>query len=337
MANGLSGLLLADGNYRWGTATCSRSWLFRLAVGGLSRASYRYKSTQQPAKSVNDEQVQKLLTRITGIDLDRVFKTRREPLSQPLYKIVDQHQLKKAQLETTQRARELLKMPPVLPQRKERGALIQGDAKLAGLEDCNVVFTDISQSEVNSSRRIVVREKTGNLREATWSERDRMCQVYFPALGRQLTLPAMLQGNDLARLLKEQRHEEVLERANIQCEPDSKDYIRVHHTVYDDLDRRGLYDLLRSTRHFGGLVWYLTTRQHLKGLLGDMLERNLMEDAIDLVGLFMLCYPDHEFSKGSTKVGRKCVLEFCEHHGWTDLATVLSAKINAKEPTSVQA
>ena len=37
----------------------------------------------------------------------------------------------------------------------------------------------------------------------------------------------MLQGNDLARLLKEQRHKEVLERANIQCEPDSKDYIRV--------------------------------------------------------------------------------------------------------------
>ena len=37
----------------------------------------------------------------------------------------------------------------------------------------------------------------------------------------------MLQGSDLARLLKEQRHEEVLERANIQCEPDSVDYIRV--------------------------------------------------------------------------------------------------------------
>lgn len=146
-------------------------------------------------------------------------------------------------------------------------------------------------------------------------------QVYFPAIGRQLTLPAMLQGSDLARLLKEQRHEEVLERTNIQCEPDSKDYIRVcvcvccevlvpfhphtivfvshtplpavgprfifgpapsyplcsqvHHTVYEDLDRRGMYDILRSTRHFGGMVWYLLSRQQLRGLLGDMLERNL--------------------------------------------------------------
>ena len=32
-----------------------------------------------------------------------------------------------------------------------------------------------------------------------------------------------------------------------------------------------------------------------------------IEDAIDLVGLFKLCYPDHEFSKGSTKAGKKCV------------------------------
>lgn len=55
-------------------------------------------TTQQPAKSVTDEQVQKLLTRMTGLDLDKVFKSRREPLSQPLYKLVDEHQLKKVQM-----------------------------------------------------------------------------------------------------------------------------------------------------------------------------------------------------------------------------------------------
>ena len=55
-----------------------------------------------------------------------------------------------SQMETVQRARELLKMPPVLPQRKEKGELIQDDTKLAGLEDTNVVFTDISQTESNS-------------------------------------------------------------------------------------------------------------------------------------------------------------------------------------------
>lgn len=53
-------------------------------------------------------------------------------------------------MESIQRARELLKLPPILPQRKEKGELIHGDAKLAGLEDCNVVFTDISQTENNS-------------------------------------------------------------------------------------------------------------------------------------------------------------------------------------------
>ena len=50
---------------------------------------------------------------------------------------------------------------------------------------------------------------------------------------------------------------------------------KVHHMVYDDIDQRGLYDLLRSTRHFGGLLWYLMTRQLLKGILEEMLEKNL--------------------------------------------------------------
>lgn len=46
---------------------------------------------------------------------------------------------------------------------------------------------------------------------------------------------------------------------------------QVHKTVHADVDSRGVYDLLRSTRHFGGLVWQLMTEDKIGGLLKDML------------------------------------------------------------------
>jgi len=45
--------------------------------------------------------------------------------------------------------------------------------------------------------------------------------------------------------------------------------------VYDNIERRRLYDLLRSTRYFGGMVWYLMTRDRVDNLLRDMLTRQL--------------------------------------------------------------
>ena len=63
-----------------------------------------------------------------------------------------------------------------------------------------------------------------------------MNQIYFPKEGCQITLPKMLTSSHLPRVLEGEgthRHEEVLDVCNLQCEPDSPDYIRVspiHHT-----------------------------------------------------------------------------------------------------------
>lgn len=46
-------------------------------------------------------------------------------------------------------------------------------------------------------RFIVVREPSGVLRKATWEERDRLIQVYFPKQGRQLTAPLIFQEENL--------------------------------------------------------------------------------------------------------------------------------------------
>ena len=36
--------------------------------------------------------------------------------------------------------------------------------------------------------------------------------------------------------------------------------------VYADIASRGLYDVLLSTRHFGGLVWHLLRTDSVKGI-----------------------------------------------------------------------
>lgn len=46
-------------------------------------------------------------------------------------------------------------------------------------------------------RFIVVREPDGTLRKATWEERDRLVQVYFPKPGRRLVPPLMFREENL--------------------------------------------------------------------------------------------------------------------------------------------
>lgn len=72
-----------------------------------------------------------------------------------------------------------------------------------------------------------MREVDGTLREAKWEERDRMCQLFFPKLGRKMWLPKMLQPEQLPEVLSLGHHLTVLDCVCVQCAPDSADYIRV--------------------------------------------------------------------------------------------------------------
>lgn len=76
-------------------------------------------------------------------------------------------------------------------------------------------------------RSIVVRETDGVLRQATWEERDRMCQGFFPALGRKIWLPKALSDEMLPSILENLQHLNVLDLVCVQCDPQSHDYHRV--------------------------------------------------------------------------------------------------------------
>lgn len=81
----------------------------------------------------------------------------------------------------------------------------------------------------------MVRESNGVLRDATWEERDRMMQVYYPSLGRKMWLPHMLTDEGLIPVLDAGRYKDILDRVYLQCDPDSADYIRVRrqHIFYN--------------------------------------------------------------------------------------------------------
>lgn len=137
-------------------------------------------------------------------------------------------------------------MPPVLPEREPKGAVIEVDKGLVEATKHRMIFTDTTQhiddkvsvdmpshtdwsiTIINlQDRQIVVREIDGTLREANWEERDRMCQMFFPKLGRKMWLPMMLKPKQLPEVLSLGHHLTVLDCVCVQCAPDSAEYIRV--------------------------------------------------------------------------------------------------------------
>lgn len=55
----------------------------------------RHHSSVAPAVSVNDELVQELLSQLTGMEFDKVFSPRKEPLQPPAYRLVTMDDLEK--------------------------------------------------------------------------------------------------------------------------------------------------------------------------------------------------------------------------------------------------
>ncbi|EDV27854.1 uncharacterized protein TRIADDRAFT_15952, partial [Trichoplax adhaerens] len=249
----------------------------------------------------NDPTVQQILSKITGVDLVKIFHSRpQEQPKLPTYKLMSDVEFKAAEAKAIQEAKQLLAMPPQMVQR-ERGIsrVITIDKEFVGYDEdnANYIFTDISLSATDRDRRVVVREPNGALRYATWDERDKMNQIYYPKLGRQLKVPLMFQGKNLENSFSQLRHADLLDLAVLQFEPDSSMYIQVHQKTYENLDDHKNYDLLRSTRHFGGMAYHLVKRNRFHGLLSDMLTRKLISDACDLIGLYCLLHPQSSLAR----------------------------------------
>ncbi|KAJ8021312.1 28S ribosomal protein S22, mitochondrial [Holothuria leucospilota] len=256
-----------------------------------SRTLSGQENSQNDVLLFRSKEVQTILKKITGLNLEKVFKPQKKRLQPPKYVLVSDKKLKELTENATKDAEEQLQMPPVLEERQEITEVLSEDYTLAGLEKSKIVFTDISYGLSERERLIVVREPDGILRKATWEERDRISQIYFPRPHREIEPPPLFDDENLENVLKQERHEFLLDATCVQFEPDSADFIRVHRRVYEYIVKNEQYDMLRSTRHFGGMAFYLTRTKSIDGLLCDMMQRNLFDDAVDLVCLYHLLHP----------------------------------------------
>ncbi|XP_035536155.1 28S ribosomal protein S22, mitochondrial [Morone saxatilis] len=291
---------------------------------------------------ITDPAVQDILTRITGLDLQKVFRPIKQELKPPTYKLMTEEQLEQATELAREQAKKLLKMPPVLPERKPINDVLSEDKILDGMDTAKYVFTDITYNIPHRERFIVIREPSGTLRKATWEERDRLVQTYFPKEGRKLVAPLLFKEENLKMVFSQDRHEDVLDLCLVQFEPDSSEYIRVHAATYEDLDKHGKYELLRSTRHFGGMAWYLLNARRVDGLILDMLKKELFQDAVSLVSLFNMVHPDSESAQEAdreqatgTNLLKIYAQKESQRSGYIELALQAYEQMDANSSTAI--
>jgi len=154
---------------------------------------------RDPAPFFFNKEVQACLRTLTTVDYSKVLRNRKDghKLQPPQYQFLTDEQLKEATEAAKQRAEKYLQMPPVVKQRVDTTAPLCEDVALQGHDTAKYVFTDITHGLKHRQRFIVIREPDGTLRHATWKERDRMIQTFFPKPERELHKPKMFEGEYL--------------------------------------------------------------------------------------------------------------------------------------------
>uniref|UniRef100_A0A2A4J520 28S ribosomal protein S22, mitochondrial n=1 Tax=Heliothis virescens TaxID=7102 RepID=A0A2A4J520_HELVI len=263
----------------------------------LSLVPSLYDGEQDPAPKFFSSNVQVLLKRLTRPDYNKVFRKRTNQglsmLRTPTYKFLTNEELEEEIAKANERADRLLQMPPVVKVQQHIDDVLSKDPALTGYDTAKFMFTDITFGVANERRLIVERDPDGTLRSCDHDVRKRLNQVYFPINGRKLREPVMFSDPEkFNSLLDREEYEFVLDRACVQYEPDEPSYQRVTSITYQHLDSHNKYELLRSTRHFGPLVFYLTWHQTMDRFMLELLQSGAVREAVLLVALRQALHTD---------------------------------------------
>ncbi|XP_062552675.1 small ribosomal subunit protein mS22 [Armigeres subalbatus] len=232
------------------------------------------------------DDVQKLLKSITRLDLDRIFRKRSVSDNTVEYKFMTDDQLRQEVKQSIGKADRMLQMPPVVDVLRENPKVLSRDGALKGFSEAKMVFTDITFGLKNSKRMIVERLPNGTLQEAAYETRKRLNQIYFPLKGRYARMPKMFEPANLKKILEAKEYEFVLDRACVQFEPYEKQYHDLTATVYLHVTENKAFDLLRSTRHFGPMSFFLAWHRLVDDLLLDMIKRDFLRNGVELITLY---------------------------------------------------
>ncbi|XP_076451365.1 small ribosomal subunit protein mS22-like [Babylonia areolata] len=269
-----------------GLRSCSYCTSSSNFSGGSADAS------RDPMPVFMQEEVQSLLKKMTGFDILKLAGPQKVALRKPKYKLLTDEELAEMQQKAERRMKYRLQIPPFMKVREPIRHTLSHDPDLAGLDSSKYIFTDITFGIKDRQRVIVVREPDGTLRHADWEERDRMNQIYSPVPGRQMEMSKMFQEEHLEAIFKKGKYAYLLDMACVQFEPDHPDYIRVCHRTFEVIDSKHHYDELRSTRHFASMAFYYVWYKKVDYLLIDMVNRDLISDAGDLIRLYCIVHPD---------------------------------------------
>lgn len=195
-------------------------------------------------------------------------------------------ELQKEYQKVVKHSEELLQMPPVVKIREGSNKVISTDPALTAFSDSKYVITDITYGLKYSERKVVVRNTDGTLEYASDDIAKRVKQTYIPADGRRIRQPRLFSEEGFFQECLEQgNYKFLLDRLCVQFEPYEQQYHEMTNKVYSAVDEKKAFDSLRSTRHFGPLVFFLAWHKQIDNLLCDLIERDLLKNAVDLVVL----------------------------------------------------
>lgn len=108
-----------------------------------------------------------------------------------------------------------------------------------------------------------------------------------------------------------------MDRACVQFEPDDPDYQAITREVYEHINREKHFDYLRSTRHFGPMVFHLAWTKNIDNLLCEMIETSRIKDAVILIRLYHTIYPTLKSAVEQCK-DKEDYVEFIMHYAHLD-------------------
>lgn len=280
---------------------------------------------KDPAPLFFNNEIQSLLKTLTRPNLNKVYRRRhlgQPKLELPTYKFATDEMVQDMLKESEKKMNELLQMPPVIKVRSAVDKIVSKDPALEGYDTSSYVFTDITFGIKNIDRIILIREPNGTLREADWQLRERMNQIYLPIPGREMKTPEMFQEKYLESLLERKEFEFILDRSCLQFEPDDPEYQRVVSITYQYINDNHAFETLRSTRHFGPLVFFLIWHKDIDNLLLDLIQTSQIQEANTLLQLYEKFHKVELITKDSNEVNNveKYIKEFSNKRASLELA-----------------
>lgn len=92
-----------------------------------------------------------------------------------------------------------------------------------------------------------------------------------------------------------------MDRACLQFDPDHPEYHRITKAVYSRVQEWKKFDALRSTRHFGPLVFHLVSEKNIDALLEDIIKSGKIEEGAALVELYHCLHPEAQSAGKATQ------------------------------------